>query len=382
MKVAVIGTGQLSLLLAQASNYMGIELIPFGTKKCLHLTEYCNPVYARQAENNTLSTLAESVDVITYESENISIDSLKTLNCTDKIYPSIEALEIFQDRLTEKRYLNDQHLATVKYQRALTEEDLNDAVEYLGFPAVIKSLKNGYDGRGQKVVHNMDELQSAWLELEQYCIIEEYLAFDYEISIIAARDLQHNIVFYPVSENYHRHGQLRLSLVSLNHPMQKKAEDIIKKVLHDLNYIGCMTVELFVKGDKIIVNEVAPRVHNSGHWTIDGTSSSQFVSHLTAITGKSLSQPDVIAPAAMVNLIGHVPNLSRYEDDKSIKVYDYQKEPRSERKVGHINLLGNEIGETTFYYKLGNLLKQLNETTLSNHIYKRLDALTQEKIAQ
>lgn len=372
MKVGVIGTGQLSLLMAQANQDLGIELIPFGEKTCELLSSYCQPVYEQPDNFEALKQFADSVDVITYESENVSVAMLESLNCAEKIRPSIESLKIFQHRLNEKNYLIKSCLQTVKYMPVSEEENLAAAAKYIGFPAIIKTLENGYDGRGQKKVNNYDELKSSWLTLNKNCIVEEFYDFDHEISIVAVRDSNKNIIFYPVSENFHRDGQLRLSLVMGGHRMQGFAENAIRTVMNDLDYIGCMSMEFFVKDDRLIVNEVAPRVHNSGHWTIDGANSSQFLKHLKAITNKCVFKPSLSQPAAMVNLIGDLPEWSKFPNSTYLKVYDYGKEPRKDRKVGHINILGDNLSEREFYAIVANLLEELSESALADHIFNRI----------
>ncbi|MCY4046131.1 MAG: 5-(carboxyamino)imidazole ribonucleotide synthase [Cellvibrionales bacterium] len=365
MKVGILGTGQLALMMAQANQGLGLEIIPFGGKGGKFLSSVCAPVEGDLNDQTAVDAFIDSVDVVTYESENTPVDSL--IKNAEKIAPTLDALKLFQNRLLEKNFLVEQGLKTVNYQLLSTPEELDEAATTIGFPAILKTVTEGYDGRGQCLVKSLDELKAGFDELNQYCIMEGFVDFDQEISIVAVRDKQKNIAFYPVAENFHRSGQLRLSIVDGEHPLQKKAEDAIRNLLEKLDYVGCMAMEFFVKGDQLLVNEMAPRVHNSGHWTMDGADQSQFYLHIKAVAGQAISTPVISQPVAMVNCIGDMPaDTAKYDRLDFVSVYDYGKEPRAERKVGHINVLGNDQSKAEFFNTLAAMLDEANETSLAD----------------
>lgn len=371
MKVGVLGTGQLALMMAQASQDLDLDFIPFGEKGGKQLADFCSPAYGSMSDAEALAKFIDSVDVVTYESENTPLDNLSEASQAGKVAPTIEALKLFQHRLLEKDFFASQGLSTVTYRSISKEADIEGAAEAVSFPAVLKTVTEGYDGRGQCIVNNLDELRAGWKELAADCIMEAFISFDQEVSIVAVRDKHNNTVFYPLTENFHRKGQLRLSIVDTDHPLQQVAEQAAGSIMEQLNYVGCMTIEFFVQGDKLMVNEAAPRVHNSGHWTIDGADQSQFLLHVKAVAGEVISAPEVTKPVAMVNCIGEMPDVSAYQDKTYIKPFDYGKEPRSERKVGHINVLGDTLAKSNFYQTVASLLSDFGETSLADIMQDR-----------
>lgn len=371
MKVGVLGTGQLALMMAQANQELGFEFTPYGEQGGDSLDTFCTPIYASMEQQGKLDAFFESVDVVTYESENTPTSKLKDSKYTQKLAPPIKALETFQNRFYEKNFFVSEGIQTNKYALITDATKLSEAAKHAGLPAILKTVTEGYDGRGQIIVHNEEELQSGWEELNKNCLLEEFIDFEQEVSIIATRDRHQNIAFYPLTENFHRKGQLRLSIVTKEHPLQKLAEEAIRKVMEKLDYIGCMAIEFFVKGNQLIVNEAAPRVHNSGHWTLDGSEFSQFTQHLKAIAGEVVSNPKISMPAAMVNCIGKLPDFEQYKHNANIHCYDYGKTERPERKLGHINVLGENQTETEFYNLIASMLKDFGEEDLACNMATR-----------
>jgi 5-(carboxyamino)imidazole ribonucleotide synthase len=237
---------------------------------------------------------------------------------------------------------------------------------------VLKTVRDGYDGRGQMVVKSLEDLNAGFQELSTQCILEEFIDFETEVSIIAARDRQGSIACYPLTENFHRDGQLRLSIVAEKHPLQAVAEKAISALMNKLDYVGLMAIEFFVKGDQLIVNEVAPRVHNSGHWTIDGADSSQFLQHLKAVAGITVTTPAVTMPIAMINCIGELPDFKQFADNANISCLGYGKKPRPERKVGHINVSGANCSRADFYQQVQAILLVVGEEALAEVVAKRV----------
>lgn len=373
MNVGILGAGQLSLLIAQANNDTNTTIVPFGVETCPELKNLASPVYVETfADKKALESFVSSVDVVTYETENIDINLIDSLNCHEKLVPKLEALNIFQNRLHEKNYLVKQQIGVANYKPVFKQEDLSVAASSVEFPAILKTNQDGYDGKGQVVVNNADELVKGWESLNhKQCVLEQMISFDQEISIVAARDCKKNVVFYPVSENFHKEGQLMLSLVTGGHPLQKQAESIAKTIIDNLDYIGCLAVEFFVKGNTLLVNEVAPRVHNSGHWTSDGSDVSQFLNHLKAVTNKSVLQPNIKYPSAMINFIGSIPDVTDVKDLVTYYVYDYGKAARPKRKLGHINIVGESLSNKDFFKMVVNMLERINQQSLADYILKR-----------
>jgi 5-(carboxyamino)imidazole ribonucleotide synthase len=372
VKVGILGTGQLSLMMAQANKDLGVTFVPYGKKGCKGLDDFCTPVYASMEDSQALDNFLSEMDVITFDSESVQTEKLENPAFTGKFAPTLEALKIFQHRIKEKNFFVEQGLLTTKFRAISNDNDIADAAEHVGFPSVLKTVRDGYDGRGQMVVKSLEDLNAGFQELSTQCILEEFIDFETEVSIIAARDRQGSIACYPLTENFHRDGQLRLSIVAEKHPLQAVAEKAISALMNKLDYVGLMAIEFFVKGDQLIVNEVAPRVHNSGHWTIDGADSSQFLQHLKAVAGITVTTPAVTMPIAMINCIGELPDFKQFADNANISCLGYGKKPRPERKVGHINVSGANCSRADFYQQVQAILLVVGEEALAEVVAKRV----------
>ena len=283
--------------------------------------------------------MSSQCDVITYEFENVPVKSINTID-PRKVYPPSEALEITQDRLKEKQLFDSLEIPVAKYSRVDSLSDLLDAADSLGYQFLIKTRSFGYDGKGQFLVKDKNDIQKAWDQLgSQPLIAEKKIKFDREISIIGARSLSGEIALYPLTKNNHVNGILRTSLSTKeNTVITKQAHDYLSSLLKKLNYVGVLALELFVKDDMVIANEYAPRVHNSGHWTIEGTDASQFENHLRAIMDMKLGDTSVHGYAGMENLIGNIPAKIR-DLNKEFFFHDYGKEERQGRKLGHVSIV-------------------------------------------
>ena len=287
-----------------------------------------------------LTELAGRVDAVTFEIENIDADALRCLNAP--LMPPLAALAAAQDRLAEKQLFASLGIPAAAYRLIDSEDDLEAAVDGFELPGVLKARRLGYDGRGQRFVTAAEQLATAWAELGRVpALIESLIRFDRELSLIAVRDQRREIRFYPLAHNTHRDGILRLTRAPFEAPpLADLAQGYLRAIMEHLDYVGVLTVEFFQTGDTLLANEMAPRVHNSGHWTIEGAVTSQFENHLRAIAGLPLGSTAPVGHAAMVNIIGHCPPAGRLLEIPRLHLHDYGKRPRPGRKIGHCTLIG------------------------------------------
>jgi 5-(carboxyamino)imidazole ribonucleotide synthase len=261
------------------------------------------------------------------------------------VYPPPQALEVAQDRVIEKTYLQGLAIPTPLFYPVLSKNDLLDGLERTGFPAVLKTRTLGYDGKGQAVLRSPGEVDGVWEEMGGTALIlEEFVPFEAEVSLIAVRSTTGQTAFYPLTRNHHQSGILRRSLApaeGLMH-LQIPAEAYALRLLERLEYVGVLAIEWFVCQGQLLANEIAPRVHNSGHWTQNGATTSQFENHLRAVLGWPLGSTEVMGFAAMVNLIGHEPPAPAVLAIEGAHYHWYGKTVRAGRKVGHINLCAGQ----------------------------------------
>ncbi|MET0013901.1 MAG: 5-(carboxyamino)imidazole ribonucleotide synthase [Sedimenticola sp.] len=369
MNVGILGGGQLAQMMAQAGSKLDMSFTflcpdpqacaaPFGQ----HL---CAPFGDEEAKRQ----LAEWADVATYEFENIPAEHVASLEQQVDLHPSSNALAVARDRLKEKRRFRSLGIPTAEFMPVDSLDDLKEAIGVVGLPAILKTRTMGYDGKGQAVLRSPDDLADAWTQVgEVPCIVESMVNFTREFSIIAARSRTGELAFYPLSENHHREGILRLSLSRQGHPLQSTAQSLIQRLLNELDYVGVLALELFEVGDELYANEMAPRVHNTGHWTIDGALTSQFENHLRAICGMPLGATDAPAQAAMVNLIGELQDEATIREFPGATPHFYGKSERPGRKVGHINLVDTGEGPLSFEQQLIGLLQLTGESALAELI--------------
>ncbi len=338
-RIGILGAGQLALMLAEAAPTLAAKL-PDTHVEILCAGSPGDPaeIIASVLETDlndasSVHLFAERVDLLTVESENIDAAVLRGLN----LAPNAHAIGIAQDRLLEKRFFNDCGIQTAPFAPVNSVEDLQAAIQQLGLPAILKTRRMGYDGKGQVRLAHADEAAAAWIEVgEVPCILEGMVPFSSEVSLIAARNTHGEIVFYPLTENHHRAGILRVSVAPCDcADLQPTAERYLRELLTRLDYIGVLAVEFFSLNGQLIANEMAPRVHNSGHWTIEGSETSQFENHLRALLGLPLGST-TSQHTVMLNCIGTMPSAedtARYPD---LSCPDYGKEPRPGRKLGHL----------------------------------------------
>jgi 5-(carboxyamino)imidazole ribonucleotide synthase len=289
-----------------------------------------------------LARFAEGLELVTYEFENVPVAAARSLAERVPVFPPPQALEAAQDRLVEKTFFQSLGIPTPPFYPVLTRADLLQGVECTGFPCVLKTRTLGYDGKGQRVLRGPEDVEGAWDGLGgQPLILEGFVPFERELSILAVRGRSGELAFYPLVENHHQDGILRKSLApapGLTLQLQTRAEDYARRVLERLEYVGVLAIELFEVEGELIANEMAPRVHNSGHWSLEGAETSQFENHLRAALGLPLGSTAVRGHAAMLNLIGFRPDFARVLGVREAHLHWYGKEVRSGRKVGHVNL--------------------------------------------
>jgi len=355
--IGIIGAGQLGRMLAMAAYPLGERvrvLDPVMESPAGHLAEMIVGPYDDAA---SLAKLAAGCEVVTYEFENVPVAAVKQLQQNIAVFPPPQALEASQDRVTEKTFLNQQGIATAPWAAVGSREELAAAITKLGMPGVLKTRRLGYDGKGQALIRDQAGADAAWAALgKQPLIYEGFVTFDREVSCLAVRGRDGQIACYPLIENWHHEGILRLSIAPaprLTAAVQALAEDYAARVLKALDYVGLLTIEFFQVGETLIANEMAPRVHNSGHWTIEGAACSQFENHIRAITGRPLGATTVRGAAAMLNLIGDFPDLTAVLKQPGVHLHHYGKAPRAGRKIGHLTLVAED--HTTLYQRITTL---------------------------
>ncbi len=339
MKVGVIGGGQLGRMLALAGTPLGMQftfLDPAVDACAAALGEH---LLAGYDSPEHLQQLAQSVDLVTFEFESVPAETVAYLEQFIPVYPSANALRIARDRWFEKSMFKQLGIPTTEFSDVLSQADLEAAVEQIGLPAVLKTRTLGYDGKGQKVLRDVADVVDAFAYLGSVpCILEGFVAFSGEVSLVAVRGRDGEIKSYPLVHNIHNDGILHLSVASDAHPLQTLAQDYASRVLQELDYVGVLAFEFFEVDGGLKANEIAPRVHNSGHWTIEGSECSQFENHLRAVAGLPLGSTASVKHSAMLNFIGSVPEASKVLAIADCHLHDYLKAAKTGRKVGHATL--------------------------------------------
>jgi len=296
-----------------------------------------------------LDRFVDGVDVVTYEFENVPVDAAQRLARHVPVHPAPSALAVGQDRVSEKEAFVAADFATAPFRAVSTLEELRRGVAEIGLPAVVKTRRFGYDGKGQAVLREDADVESAWERLGGVpLLLEAFVPFERELSIIGVRGRDGACVFYPLVENVHRDGILWTTVAPaprVSPQLQADAEEHVRHFLEHHDYVGVLAIELFEVEGRLLANEMAPRVHNSGHWTLDGAVTSQFENHLRAVCGLPLGSPAPRGPSAMLNFLGDVPPLEEVLRVPGSHVHLYDKSPRPGRKVGHVNVTGADAGE-------------------------------------
>jgi 5-(carboxyamino)imidazole ribonucleotide synthase len=348
--IGILGGGQLGRMLAMAAARLGLRCQVFSPDPDSPAFDVvANATCAEYADVEALELFANDVDVITYEFENVPAAAAMILGARRPVLPERTILETTQDRLAEKDFVKRLGIGTADYADVSSAADLRAAIARIGLPAVLKTRRFGYDGKGQAIIRQGDDPDRIWEDLgTRSAILEAFIPFEREISVIAARSADGHVECFDVTENEHRDHILKISRAPAAIPeaLAARARGIAETVANALNYVGVLAVEMFVVqgegGPTVLVNEIAPRVHNSGHWTLDGASISQFEQHIRAIAGWPLGKPVRHGPVTMTNLIGD--DINGYEQWLTVPgatVHLYGKgAPRPGRKMGHVTQVG------------------------------------------
>ena len=342
MTIGILGGGQLGYMLALAGYPLGLHFRFLDPSPEAPVGRIAQRVTAEYTDQAALEKFASGLELVTYEFENVPVEAARLLAERVPVYPPPAALEAAQDRLAEKDLFRKLGIATTEFASVSNPGELDAAVKTLGLPAVLKTSRMGYDGKGQWILRTAQEVAKAKSELPPVkLILERFVPFTRELSVLAVRSRNGETAIYPLVENHHRNGILRLSLAPaprLEPSIQRAAENAARRVLESLKYVGVLAIEFFEHRRELLANEMAPRVHNSGHWTIEGAVTSQFENHLRAVLGLPLGSTAPAGHCAMLNLIGDLPESSEVLAVPDAHLHLYGKSPRPGRKLGHVTL--------------------------------------------
>lgn len=348
MHVLVLGAGQLARMMSLAGAPLNIQISAYdvGSGNIVH------PLTQAVIGHGLDNAIAQA-DVITAEFEHIPHDVLTVCEQSGKFLPSTQAIKAGGDRRIEKKLLDDAKVRNAKHFVVNTREDFDQAIKHVGLPMVLKSALGGYDGKGQWRLKETSQVDGIWAEMaqciaesdSQAIVAEEFVAFNREVSLVGARGKDGSIAVYPLAENVHTNGVLSLSTAIADNELQQQAKQMFTAVADELDYVGVLALEFFDVDGTLLVNEIAPRVHNSGHWTQQGAETCQFENHLRAVCGLPLGSTKLVRETAMVNILGE-DNLPReLLALEGVHIHWYGKEKRAGRKMGHINVCGDYSGE-------------------------------------
>jgi 5-(carboxyamino)imidazole ribonucleotide synthase len=367
--IGILGGGQLGYMLALAGYPLGLHFRFFDPSPEAPVGRIASRVTAEFSDHSALEKFASGLELVTYEFENVPAAAVRFLADRVPVYPPPAALEVAQDRLREKRLFEDLGIPTTEFAPVTNRESLDAAVKKISLPAMLKTCRMGYDGKGQWLLRNSEDVQRAKAELpassapetgtagvpsalstpvnradissNALFILERFVPFTRELSVLAVRARTGEAAIYPLVENHHRAGILRLSLAPaprLDPAIQRAAEQAVNAIFEELKYVGVLAIEFFEQDGRLLANEMAPRVHNSGHWTIEGALTSQFENHLRAVVGLPLGSTQAIGCSAMLNLIGEIPDPAEVLAIRDAHLHLYGKSPRAGRKLGHVTL--------------------------------------------
>lgn len=352
MKVLVLGAGQLARMMSLAGTPLNLKVSAYDVNS----DTIVDPVTQQQLGTGLAQAIANA-DVITSEFEHIPYPVQELCQQSGKFLPNSTAIKAGGDRRQEKQLLDKAGVANAAYKIVVTEQDFYQAIEQLGLPLVLKSALAGYDGKGQWRLKTQADAQAIWADiykfmagadhtLPQAIVAEQFVRFDREVSLVGARNQAGDMVVYPLTENHHVSGVLAVSLaLPGQQELQQQAKQMFEAVASALDYVGVLALEFFLVGDKLLVNEIAPRVHNSGHWTQQGADTCQFENHLRAVCGLPLGSTALVRPTLMVNILGEDHVSPAVLSLPSCHLHWYGKGKRPGRKMGHINLSATSTSE-------------------------------------
>lgn len=345
-RIGILGGGQLGRMLAMSAARLGFDVHIFTPEDNSPAARVAAATMVAPYEDlDAVARFAAGVDVVTYEFENVPVATAQAAAEHAPLRPGVRALEVCQDRVAEKSFVNAAGLETTLWRAIASEDEAEAAIAALGVPAILKTCRLGYDGKGQSVIRDASAARGAFAALGGVpCILEAFAPFEREVSVVAARNGDGTVAAYPLVENHHEGGILRTTIAPAPgaDALESDALRIATGVLEGLDYVGVLAVELFAMGDgRLLVNEIAPRVHNTGHWTMDACAVSQFEQHIRAVAGWTLGDPSPHSAARMENLIGADANrwqVLASEPGACLQLYG-KGEAREGRKMGHVNRL-------------------------------------------
>ena len=343
MRVGILGGGQLGRMLALSGYQLGIQFRFFDPSSGAPVGQIGELVSARYDDHDALERFLDGLDVVTYEFESIPLDAVRFVAERVRVNPPLSALETAQDRLREKQLFRDLGIPVPSFAAVDSIDDLRAAIARIGFPVVLKTRRMGYDGKGQIVIRDESAIDDAWKHIGgSALIVEEFLSFDHEVSAIGVRNASGEAAFYPLAENVHHEGILRTTRApapSVGAEMGARAIEYCRAIMERFDYVGVLALELFSAGGQLLANEIAPRVHNSGHWTIEGAETSQFENHLRAILSLPLGSTEPRGWSAMVNIVGRIPSRESILRLQGTHLHLYGKAATERRKLGHVTLV-------------------------------------------
>ena len=371
--LGIIGGGQLGMMLTEAAQNMKEEIskviVLDPTENCPAAKVGAEQIIADFKDEESIKKLSELSDIITYEIESGNSDVLKKLEANTEINPSPETLRIIQDKFLQKQFLQENGIAAAEFEKVENREELEKMIEKLGLPLLLKTRRDAYDGRGNYKINSKSDIDDALdLFAGKTLMVEKFVNFQKEVSVIAARNTKGEISTYPVVENLHENNILRMTIAPgrVSEKVRNEAEDVAHKTMEVLHGAGVFGIEMFVTQDeKILINEIAPRVHNSGHHTLQSSTISQFELHLRAILGMELGDTSIKSPTIMYNILGphtfkgEYNVLHREEENIFLKMYG-KLESKPQRKIGHINIVDKKnVGIEGLLLQVEDLKKNL-----------------------
>lgn len=349
LRLGILGGGQLGRMLALSGSPLGI------VSRCLEpatessAAQVCERVQGEYEDYQALYRFAQNLDAITYEFENVPVGTAEWLNDRVPVFPPPISLAVAQDRIAEKSFFRDLGVPVPNFRAVESRPEFDAAIREVGVPSVLKTTRFGYDGKGQAVLKTPRDAEVAWEKLGgRPLILEAFVEFERELSILGVRSRSGECRFYPLVQNTHREGMLRRTLAPAPNrtlELQARAEELCREALEALQYVGVLAIELFEKDGRLSVNEMAPRVHNSFHWTIEGAETSQFENHVRAVLGLPLGATGMRGFCALFNLIGDEPDLREVLSQDHLHLHWYGKHPKANRKLGHLTLRCNTEAE-------------------------------------
>ena len=354
--IGVMGGGQLGRMFAIAARRMGYNVQVFTPEEESPAGQFANLTRIAEYTNEAaVRRFVSEVDVVTFEFENIPIETVEWCAAEKPVRPSGDILHIAQNRLREKNFLAENDFPIAPFKRVGNAYELANAIEQIGRPAVLKTAAFGYDGKGQQTINTREDYEEIWnASSADELVLEGSIDFAKEISVIVARGMDGKMVTFPTGENIHRNHILDVTLVParVKSEVDERAKQLACEIAEKLELVGLLAVEMFLKKDgELLVNELAPRPHNSGHWTIEGCATSQFEQQVRAVCGLPLGSTEILKPAAMVNLLGDIwqhgePDWLKALEADGVHLHLYGKsEPRPRRKMGHLTALGSSAAE-------------------------------------